>query len=113
MCGRCKKNEEETIKTCAEGYYLNEETGRCRKIVIEEEKTCDEGYYLNEATGRCKKIVENNGADYSLEKETYEENSSFIALYVALGVVGAGLVYVVYEFRKEIGKFLKRLFRKK
>lgn len=113
LTGRCKKIEVETIKTCAEGYYLNEETGRCRKIVIEEEKTCDEGYYLNEATGRCKKIVENNGADYSLEKETYEENSSFIALYVVLGVIGVGLVYVVYEFRKEIGRFLKRLFRKK
>ena len=110
--GRCRKIQVATAKTCREGYYLNEETGRCRKIVVEEEKICKEGYYLNEETGRCRKIVENAGADYKLATETYEEESSFVALYAVLGVVGAGVLYVAWEFRREIGRFFKRLLRK-
>ncbi len=111
LTGRCKKIEDEAEeKTCKEGYYLNEETGRCRKIVVAAAKVCAEGYYLNEETGRCRKIVENNGAKYELEEETFAEESSFIALYAVLGVAGLGVVYVVWEFRKEIGRGLKKLF---
>ena len=110
--GRCRKIQVATTKTCKDGYYLNEETGRCKKIAVEEEKTCKEGYYLNEETGRCKKIVENTGADYELAAETYEEKSSFVALYAVLGVVGVGALYVIWEFRREIGRFFKRLVRK-
>lgn len=135
--GRCRKIVKETIKTCADGYYLNEETGRCRKIVVEEEKTCaegqylnpltgrckkiaaeeekvcEDGYYLNEETGRCKKIVKNDGADYEIKAETYEEKSSFVALYALLAVVSVGLIYILYEFRREIKRFWRRIFRRK
>ncbi|MBR5046430.1 hypothetical protein IKX73_02245 [Candidatus Saccharibacteria bacterium] len=111
--GRCKKIEVEEEKTCAAGYYLNPATGRCKKVEVEEEKKCAEGYYLNEETGRCKKIVQNDGANYSLEAETYEEKTSFVALYAVLGVVGVGVIYIIYEFRREIGKFFKRLVGKK
>jgi hypothetical protein len=111
--GRCKKIEVEEEKTCAAGYYLNPATGRCKKVEVEEEKKCAEGYYLNEETGRCRKIVQNDGTDYSLEVENYEEKTSFVALYAVLGVVGVGIMYIIYEFRREIGKFLKRLVGKK
>ena len=112
--GRCRKIVEETIKTCPAGQYLNPETGRCKKIEVEEAvaKTCPEGYYLNESTGRCRKIVENNGADYSLEAETYEESSSFVALYAVVGVVAVIVVYVIYEFRREIVKLFRRIVKK-
>ncbi len=111
--GRCRKIVVEEEKTCAVGQYLNPLTGRCKKIETEEEKTCAEGYYLNEATGRCKKIVENDGASYELAVENYEEKSSFVALYAVLGVLGAGIIYIIYEFRREIAKFFKRVFRRK
>ena len=68
------------------------------------EKTCKEGYYLNPDTNRCRKIKENKGANYSLEPENYEEQSSFVALYAVLGIVGLGMIYLVYEFRHEIAK---------
>lgn len=113
LTGRCKKIEVEVEKTCAEGYYLNEATGRCKKIVVEEKKICKEGYYLNEETGRCRKIVENNGANYELTPENYEESSSFVALYAVLGVLGVGAIYVVYEFRREIKRCFKKLFGRK
>ena len=91
-----------TEKLCKEGYYLNILTGRCNKIRTTEEKTCKEGYELNPETGRCRKIKQNTGANYSLEPENYEEQSSFVALYAVLGVVGVGLLYLIYEFRHEI-----------
>ena len=86
---------------------------RCKKYESVTEKTCKEGYYLNPDTGRCRKIQENNGADYSLEPENYEEKSSFVALYVVLGVMGLGVIYLVYEFKDEILKFVGKILRKR
>ena len=69
-------------------------------------------YELNPETGKCKKIKVNNGADYSLATSTFEENTSFIALYAVLGVVVLGLIYVIYEFRQEIAKLFRKVFRR-
>jgi len=112
VTGNCVKITSVNEKVCKEGYYLNILTGRCKKITTTEQKTCKEGYYLNPETNRCRKIVENNGADYSLEPESYEDNSSFIALYAVLGVVGAGALYLVWEFRHEIAKFWRKIWGK-
>ena len=109
--GNCVKVANVKTKTCKEGYYLNPLTGRCRKVETKKEKICKEGYYLNLATGRCRKIKENKGADYSLEPETYEESSSFVALYAVLGVVGVGLLYLIYEFRGDLLRLWRRVCR--
>ena len=110
--GNCVKITTVSEKVCAEGQYLNPLTGRCKKIEVAKTKTCKEGYVLNEETGRCKKIKENTGADYSLAKEVYEEKSSFVALYTIIGVVVAGVGYVIYEFRREIWKLFCKVFRR-
>lgn len=111
--GNCVKVTEVKDKICKEGYYLNILTGRCRKIEASTEKTCKEGYYLNPDTGRCRKIAENTGASYNLEPENYEEKSSFVGLLAVLGVLAAGLIYVIYEFRGEIGKFWEKIFKRR
>lgn len=112
--GNCVKITSVAEKICGEGQYLNLLTGRCRKYDSDEDKVkgCKEGYYLNEETGRCRKIQDNTGADYGLGVEEYQENSSFVALYAILGVVGVGLIYVIYEFRHEIGKLFGKVFRR-
>lgn len=110
--GNCVKVTTVAEKICGEGQYLNLLTGRCKKIEVASVKVCKEGYILNPETNRCRKIQENTGANYSLTPETYEENSSFVALYAILGVVGVGLVYVIYEFRKEIWKLFCKVFRR-
>ena len=110
--GNCVKVTAVTAKICPEGQYLNILTGRCKKYNTAEEKKCKEGYYLNPETGRCRKIVENNGTDYSMEPEKYEEKSSFVALYAVLGVVGVGLAYLVWEFRREIVRVWRRVFKR-
>lgn len=107
--GNCVKVTEAKTKICKEGQYLNILTGRCRKIPTTKEKTCKEGYYLNSETNRCRKIKDNTGADYSLVPESYEEKSSFAALYAVLGVVAVGLGYLVYEFRHEIGRLWRKV----
>lgn len=112
VTGNCVKATAVAEKICKEGYYLNILTGRCKKYETIADKTCKEGYYLNPETGRCRKIVENNGADYNVEPENYEETSSFVALYAVLGVLGIGAVYLCYEFRHEIVKLWRRVFRR-
>lgn len=108
--GNCVKVTSVSEKICPEGQYLNILTGRCKKNPTEAaEKVCKEGYYLNEETGRCRKITENTGADYALVPETYIEESSFVALYLILGLVGVGLIYIGYEFRHEILKIFRRM----
>ena len=109
--GNCVKVTSLAEKICGEGKYLNILTGRCRKISDDSggTKECKEGYYRNEETGRCRKIKENKGADYALVPETYKEESSFVALYLILGVVLAGGLYVGYEFRHEILKFFRKI----
>lgn len=110
--GNCVKVTSVSEKICKEGYYLNTSTGRCKKKETTTEKVCKEGYYLNPETNRCRKIKENKGADYSLKPEEYKDESSFVGLYAVLGVLGAGGVYLIYEFRNEIGKLCRRVFRR-
>lgn len=110
--GNCVKVASVTEKICKEGQYLNILTGRCKKYETKEEKKCKEGYYLNPETNRCRKIKENNGADYHLQPENYEEKSSFVALYAVIGVVVVGLIYLIYEFRREIRKLFGKVFRR-
>lgn len=113
--GNCVKATSISEKICKEGYYLNILTGRCNKkkdASKTEAKTCKEGYYLNPLTNRCKKIVDNKGADYELKPESYEENSTFVALYAVLAVLGVGVIYLIYEFRQEIRKLWRKVFRR-
>lgn len=110
--GNCVKAVKLSEKICPEGQFLNILTGRCNKYKTVSEKTCKEGYTLNPLTGRCRKIVENTGATYSLEPEEFEEKSSFTALYAVLGAVGVGLIYVGYEFRHELAKLWRKVWRR-
>ena len=107
--GNCVKVTEVTENVCEVGQYLNPLTGRCKKIEEESETVCKEGYEINPETGRCRKIRENDGAEYPTATETYEEQTSFVALRVILVVVAVGLVYVIFEFRHEILKLWRRV----
>lgn len=108
--GNCVKVTSVVEKICGEGQFLNILTGRCKKYdASSSSKECKEGYYYYEETGRCRKIKENTGANYALVPETYEEESSFVALYLVLGVVSVGAIYIIYEFRYEIMKVARRL----
>ncbi len=111
--GNCVKVTSVTTKVCQEGEYLNLLTGRCRKIPQETpKKDCKEGYYLNSETGRCRKIVENKGTNYELKPESFEEESSFMAWYIVVAVILIGVGYLIYEFRTELVKLFRKVFRR-
>ena len=112
--GNCVKVTEIVEKKCEVGQYLNPLTGRCKKIDVEEEKVCKEGYYFYEPTGRCRKVVENDGAEYELVPNTNEKKeSSFVAVYAVIGALSVGLIYIIYEYRREIVRIFKRLIQRK
>ena len=110
---RCKSYEtlSSILAPCAEGYFRNPETNRCKKIVTTTElKPCDEGWERNPETNRCRKIRENDGADYGVQPTAYTDKSSFIGYGALAAAVTGGVLYIVLQFRHEIGKFLRKLW---
>lgn len=113
--GNCVKSSTlaTTVTECKEGYYRNPETGRCKKLVSSTSQECKAGYERNPETGRCRKIKTNTGADYSLETREYEQKSVFLALGAVIIIVTIGVIYVVFQFRREIKEFFQKLFKKR
>jgi len=95
------------ITPCPEGQYRNPLTNRCKKyetLTSATIKPCAEGYERNPETNRCRKIVNNDGADYAIQTEEYEEKSSFVAIW-AIAIVGlVGLGYVAWQYRDVISR---------
>ena len=104
-----------TIKDCGPGKYRNPLTGRCKSTGSNsgEQTPCKEGYERNPETNRCRKIRDNNGTDYPVVPLTdVEENTTFIALWAIAAIGGLGAVYVVFQYRKEIIYFFRKLTTK-
>ena len=94
---------------CPAGKYRNPLTGRCKKIETEKTKECAPGYERNPETKRCRKIKSaNTGADYTLVPTTSGGKNVFIAAGVVITIIALGVLYVVWQFRREI----VRTFRK-
>ncbi len=112
LTNRCKKysTTSSVLKACSEGYERNPLTNRCRKIESSETtlKECAEGYERNPETNRCRKIVNNDGADYEIQSENFEEQSSFVALWAIAAVASLGALYIIFEYRKEIAGVFKK-----
>ncbi len=105
-----------TIKDCPAGKYRNPATGRCKSYDTDdtdEPAPCQEGYERNPETGRCRKIKQNNGADYPLVPITDMEGSqSFVAIWALIGILALGLLYIVFQFRRDIIYFFRHLIVK-
>ncbi len=114
--GKCVKSSSistssKTLADCPAGKYRNPLTGRCKNIETATTlKECAEGYERNPDTGRCRKIkTENQGTDYPLVPETYADNKTFIAFGAVGLVVLAGISYVIWQYRREIGRTLRKI----
>ena len=101
-------------KTCPEGQYLNPETNRCKKAETTKQKECAEGYERNPETGRCKKVITATKQEYPVEpipdEATYDSPKIFIATAGLIAVALITLSVIVWQFRAEIGKLIKRIF---
>ena len=114
ITGNCVKVATlKTITDCPAGKYRNPATGRCKKIETGSSPTpCKDGYERNPETNRCRKVKNNTGASYALVPETGGESSSFIAVGALIVVISIGIAYLVYQFRRELLCFFRRLFQK-
>ena len=110
--GNCVKVTSVTEKICEEGQYLNPLTGRCKKIEVATVTECKEGYELNPETKRCRKITNNTGATYEIKNEEYKEENAFVAVYAVAGVAAVAIIYIIYEFRRDIVKIFRKVFRR-
>ena len=134
--GSSSTDTSSTVKTCPEGKFLNPKTNRCKNLqTVAEgttgktvttfdpetgesttEKICYDGYELNPETNRCvKNKTENTGAEYELDVPSLgaETKDNFIAIASVIMLITLGLGILVFQFRKEILKLLRRLLPRK
>ena len=114
--GNCINIEENTETVCPEGKYLNPATGRCKNV--EDDDTlaeCADGYERNPETNRCRKIQTTDASEYAV-KTSAESSYSVPRRFAAYGLLAialvAGLGYLVFQFRFEIGCFFRGCFTK-
>ena len=130
-----KSDSSSSTKTCPEGKFLNPQTNRCKNLqTVSEsstgktvttydpatgesttEKICNEGYELNPDTNRCNKKKENTSADYKLDVPDLgsEKQTNFVAIGTIILVILIGVGFAIFQFRKEITKFISKLFKRK
>lgn len=108
--GNCVKTENiATATECPAGKVRNPLTGRCRKVEETASKECQEGYERNPETNRCRKIKKaNNGADYAVVPTIGKSSNNFTALWVIIAIAILGVVYVFWQFRREILRTLRK-----
>lgn len=100
-----------TLAACPEGQYRNPLTNRCKKIETDSTslKECAEGYERNPETNRCRKVTTpNDGADYALVPNTGTSHTVFIGVGIVLLIIVLGVVYVILQFRHEIGRAARK-----
>lgn len=111
---RCRTIQVAAAPTsCQVGQYRSAETNRCRKIAVEPEiKPCDAGEERNPDTNRCRTIKKLETANYAvLAAKTEERADQWFIVWIAVAVVVLVIGYAVFEWRKEIIHFVKRVWR--
>ena len=111
--GNCINSEELTETVCPEGKYLNPDTGRCKNIESDPALTeCAEGYERNPETNRCRKIQTTDASEYAVKtaaETSYSAPKRFAAYGLLALAVVAGMGYLIFQFRSEIGRFFRKL----
>lgn len=115
VTNRCRNivTSENNLVPCKEGQERNPATNRCRSTsnISNEPKPCAENQERNPETNRCRnKISEMLEASYKPETVIGSPDNSVMYLSLAgIGVVAIG--YGIWEWRVEIRKLLKKLFK--
>ena len=126
---KATSDHDSKTKDCGEGKFLNPKTNRCKNLQTVSESTtgktvttfdpktgesttkkiCNSGYELDVDSNRCKKKKENAGDDYVMEVPKLGNETDFIAIGSVIAIVAIGIGFVVFEFRHEIAKFIKKI----
>lgn len=114
LTNRCKSIAAElasTLTPCKVGQERNLETNRCRKIASASTlQPCAEGQERNPATNRCRKVASATPPKAAFPVEAVKDTATSFAAWWALGgVVVLGLGYAGWEYRHEVGAFVRRI----
>ncbi len=109
---RCRSiAQTDSLVPCKAGQERNPETNRCRAFADTASAltSCDPGEERNPETNRCRKITA-VGEVASAKVTDVPTSTKNKNNYVVFGlIVGALLIYAVYEWRSEISRLLSRL----
>lgn len=109
---RCRSilSDVSSLAVCAEGQERNPKTNRCRSIATNADaplEPCKEGQERNPETNRCRNVSKMVSADYAPEKT--EPVSNYFGWWVLGGVGVVAIGYGIWEWRREIVKFAKKV----
>jgi len=111
---RCRNiaADTKTATPCDPGQERNAETGRCRKIAAASTPApCKEGQERNLDTNRCRNSIKTPSADYAVLGAKAENGGSWYAWVAIGGILLLALGYAVWEWRDEVGKFVRKYIR--
>jgi len=102
---------------CAENQERNPATNRCRSVSAvlgsSDLKPCAANQERNPDTNRCRNIVSSvPSADFKPE-QTFEDSNNNIVYWSLAAVGSAALGYGVWEWRTEVGKLVRKMFKRK
>ncbi len=113
LTNRCKSIAAElaSLTPCKEGQERNPETNRCRNIATSSTlQPCAEGQERNPETNRCRKIASATPPEAAFPVEAVKDTATSFAAWWALGgVVALGAGYAGWEYRHEVGAFVRRI----
>lgn len=112
---RCRSivSASSSLKPCRPDQFRNPATNRCKKIDSSSGlKPCRADQYRNKETNRCRKILATtpNEADFAVE-DIAEPASVFIGWWVLGGIALLAVGYAGWEWREEIKRLIRRVFR--
>jgi hypothetical protein len=112
--GRCKKLPVETaLAPCPTGSFRNPETNRCKKLASESVlSACQIGYERNPETNRCRKAVDSSAPTFAVQNVPTSREANIMIIVAAAGI-GLTLAMIVWSFRQEISRGLKKVFVRK
>lgn len=103
------------LKPCADDQFRNPDTNRCKKIASSDDialADCGEGRERNPLTNRCRNVKQSIPPAASFAVEPIRDSASvFIGWWVLSGVALAAVGYGGWEWREEIGRVTRKVFR--
>ena len=118
--GRCRAlaGGKASATVCKAGHYRNPATGRCKKLGAANSRQltpCKPGWERNQSTNRCRKSTSKNSkapaAGYAVEPSSNNGQTEIIWWMIG-GVAIVAVGYAGWEWRSEIGQWLRRMIHK-
>jgi hypothetical protein len=115
---RCKNivTDAEQLVACKTGYERNPETNRCRKIATAQTSSltpCKEGYERNPETNRCRKIASGITAkNDNTTDATPTDATEQISTKLLTPVAAFAMMFGLYEYKEDARNHARRLHKK-